>query len=276
MNQNELDKEHDQNTIALLKGIAKVFFVKALGVAFLALLIMFIIPAFFGIVNAGNIAGIIFCAVMLIYTWGYEFIHIFVEFIKQYKWGRAVVNVIAAVFLAGVVYVLLLSGLMLHADTTEPQDDCTVIVLGCQVRGESPSLMLSQRVEAAYEYLAEHPDVPCIVSGGKGDGENISEAQCMYNLLTEMGIDPDRIYMEDSSVNTRENISCSKRIIEENGFSTNTAIVTDVFHEYRASGLVKAAGLTYGSVPADCVWYLVPTYYVRELIGITASFVGLA
>ncbi len=51
--------------------------------------------------------------------------------------------------------------------------------------GKNPSLMLSKRLEAAYEYLNENKNAVCIVSGGKGSNEEISEAQCMYNYLTE-------------------------------------------------------------------------------------------
>ena len=179
-------------------------------------------------------------------------------------------------FFLGIVYVVFLTALIVTADKTPPKEDSTVIVLGCQVRGDHPSLMLEARIDAAFEYMTAHPDAKCIVTGGKGDDENISEARCMYDILSEKGISPDRIYMEDRAVNTVENIAFSKEIIEENGLSRNTAIVTDIFHEYRASRIVKEAGLEYGSVPAECVWYLLPTYYVRELAAVTAVFVGLA
>lgn len=248
----------------------------ALGLVFFALLLMFILPIFGGVFNIGNALGIVFCLLMLFRTWGFTAYFFLTEFIKQYKWGRVLMKIIVTIFIIGIVYVCFLTGLIITADHTQPQQDCTVIVLGCQVRGETPSLMLSARIDAAYDYLTEHPDVKCIVSGGKGDGENLSEGQCMYNRLTEKGIDPDRIYIEDKSVNTKENIKFSKEIVEQNNLSENTAIVTDIFHQYRASRIVKSNGLTYGSVPADCVWYLIPTYYVRELVAITATFLGLA
>ena len=52
-----------------------------------------------------------------------------------------------------------------------------LIVLGCQVNGTEPSLMLRERLDAAVAYLNEYPDAQCIVTGDKGDRENISEAQ---------------------------------------------------------------------------------------------------
>ena len=90
-----------------------------------------------------------------------------------------------------------------------------MIVLGCGVNGDRPSLMLTERLDAAYDYLNTHEEVVCILSGGQGKGENISEAECMYRSLTEKGIARDRLYKEDRSTSTRENLLYSKKIIEE-------------------------------------------------------------
>ncbi len=247
-----------------------------LGIVFFLLMLMFVLPILSGTLNIGNAVGIIFCAVMLFATWGNAYLVRIIDKLNKSIAGKVFLYAAAVILALGVVYVGFLTTLIVTADKTAPEEDCTVIVLGCQVRGDHPSLMLQARIDSAYEYLIAHPDVPCIVSGGKGDDENISEARCMYDILVEKGISPDRIYIEDRSVNTVENIAFSKKIIEENDLSRNTAIVTDIFHEYRASRIVKDAQLLYGSVPADCVWYLLPTYYVRELVAITAVFVGLA
>ena len=246
-----------------------------LGVVFFFLLLTFFFPIFGGVLNIGNIIGMIFCAVMIFVTWSNVLFMKIVDVMKTNAVGKIIAAAVPVIFILGIMYVGFLTSLIVSADKTAPQEDCTVIVLGCQVRGDHPSLMLMERIESACKYLKEHPDVPCIVTGGKGDDENISEAQCMYNNLVKMGISPDRIYMENKAVDTVENIKFSKEIIEQNGLSSNTAIVTDIFHEYRASNIVKDAGLTYGSVPAECVWYLLPTFYVRELIAITATFLGL-
>ena len=101
----------------------------------------------------------------------------------------------------------------------------------------------------------------------------INEAENLYNSIDDIEKEEKVTF---STSDTIENIDFSKAVIDENGFSYNTAVVTDIFHEYRASKLVKKAGLEFGSVPADCVWYLFPTFYVREVIAVTASFVGLA
>ena len=64
-----------------------------------------------------------------------------------------------------------------------------VIVLGAGVNGTEPSLSLRTRLDAALEYLEYWPDIPAVLTGGTGYGEEISEAQCMYDYLTEHGVD---------------------------------------------------------------------------------------
>ena len=65
----------------------------------------------------------------------------------------------------------------LLGDRPADGQDCTVVVLGCQVFPDGhPSLMLRGRINAAYDYLTAHPDALCVASGGQNGSEPISEA----------------------------------------------------------------------------------------------------
>ena len=55
-----------------------------------------------------------------------------------------------------------------------------VIVLGARVRGAKISNSLKQRLDRAIEYSEEYPNTVLVLSGGKGPGEEISEARAMY------------------------------------------------------------------------------------------------
>ena len=147
----------------------------------------------------------------------------------------------------------------------------TVVVLGCQVRGTEPSLMLIRRLEAAYEYLIQYPSSVCIVSGGQGEDEDLPEGEAMEQYLVEKGIDPQRIYKETESVNTKENFLYSTKIIREEGLSTQIVVATDGFHQFRASMFAKDNGLTFHALPANTPWLLAPCYYARELMGVVKS-----
>lgn len=81
-----------------------------------------------------------------------------------------------------------------------------MVIFGCQVKPEGPSILLRDRLDTALAYWEEHPGILIVVSGGKGDDEHQSEAQCMYDYLTAHGVDGERILMEDRSRNTHQNI----------------------------------------------------------------------
>lgn len=143
-----------------------------------------------------------------------------------------------------------------------------VIVLGAGVNGETPSLALSTRIEAAAAYLAEHPDIPVVLSGGQGPGEAITEAEAMRRALTGKGVEEKRLLLEERSTSTAENFAFSKALLEERGVDTETALVAVVsndFHLYRAGVIAQRQGLTVVGVGAPLPWWWQEAnYYVRE------------
>lgn len=176
---------------------------------------------------------------------------------------------------AAVVCVLAVCLLIGTAANNSPADgeEVTVVVLGCQVVGERPSVMLRQRIHTAYEYLSAHPDAVCIATGGKGSNESISEAECIRRELVALGIDGGRIYKEGRSVNTAENLAFSAQIIEKEGLSTTVAVVSDNFHQLRASIFARRVGLDARSVGCASAWYLGGGYWAREVLALAAAFV---
>ena len=130
--------------------------------------------------------------------------------------------------------------------TPDPEADY-LIVLGCQVNGTAPSRTLRQRLDAAVDYLTAYPDAACIVSGGQGGGEDITEAECMYNYLTAAGISKSRIILENRATSTMENLRFSMEFME----TRSAAIVSNEFHLYRAGQMARKLGLDAELVPAD-------------------------
>ena len=173
--------------------------------------------------------------------------------------GAAVVGAGAAVVLA----VMVLMGI--QAGHRPMEGDCTVIVLGCQVsRDGSPTVMLDDRIDAAYRYLSEHPESRCVASGGQNDNEPISEAACIRNTLVARGIHPDRIYLEDRSPSTEENLTFSAELIRKEGLPTRVAIASDNFHQLRAAVWARRGGLDPWSIGCVTWWPLSPGYWARE------------
>lgn len=146
-----------------------------------------------------------------------------------------------------------------------------VIVLGAGVNGSTPSLSLRERLDAAYAYLTAHPDTICIVSGGQGNGENITEAQCMYNDLTARGISEDRIWMEDKAASTEENIVFSLALIEARTGSRpeTVGIISAEYHLCRAKLMAKAQNVQPIGIPAKTTWITLRiNYFLREIVGV--------
>ena len=130
--------------------------------------------------------------------------------------------------------------------------------------------MLCRRLMAAAGYLNSAPQAVCIVSGGKGTDEEISEAQAMFTYLTEHGISADRIIMEDRSRTTAENLKFSQQIIKERSLPETTALVTTDFHQYRAVMLAKRIGITPYAVSSHTEGKYILTYLSREWLAIIA------
>lgn len=237
-------------------------------------LIWFLTPYAVGrIMNLGNGTGAVIMALIMAYGAFMPKINQAIKKLYAQKIGKVILTGILVV----VVAVILLAGVetafMIKAATAKPSENATVVVLGCRAYGSRPSIMLASRLDAAYEYLTEHPDAICIVSGGQGPDESMPEAECMYLYLTEKGIAPERIYQENRSTSTRENLLFSQEIIEAEGLNPEIAIVTNEYHEYRAGMVADALEMEYSAVPARTPLWLFPTYYIRELYGIIYEWV---
>lgn len=235
----------------------------------LGLLILFAIPLTRGILNLGNVTGMaVFGLLTIIFLFWGRFSGL-VSWLWAKSPGRIALCLMGTAAAACTVLAVLITVFMVKEINDPPKDEnTTVVVLGCQVRNGGPSLMLRRRLEAAYGYLSEHEGVSVVVSGGQGDDEAVSEARCMRDWLVGRGIVPERIFMEDSSRDTDENLRFSKAIIAENGLPEKITLVTDGFHQKRAEMIAGKQGMEAYNISGKTPWYLLPTYWVREWFGI--------
>lgn len=225
-----------------------------------------------GILNIGNITGMAVAALCILYLVFMPRVHEWIKQTWKQRKGKFLISGIGTIASVIAILAIVETGCIVNACMKAPAENATAVVLGCRVYGERASLSLVERLEAAYTYLEENPEAVCVVSGGQGSGENISEAECMYRWLVDKGIDGTRIYKEDKSTSTDENIAFSKEVIEENGLNENIAIVTSEYHTYRAGIVAAENGLAFGSAPGKTAIWLFPTFYVRELYGILAEW----
>ena len=143
-----------------------------------------------------------------------------------------------------------------------------LIVLGAGVNGTVPSLSLRERLDATAAYLREHPNTICVVSGGQGRGEAITEAECMYRYLTAAGIDPARIIKEEQATSTEENLTYSMALTDKSKH-TSIGIVSSEYHLYRAGLMARDLGLDPVLIPAKTTRLsLRMNYYMREVVAL--------
>lgn len=143
-----------------------------------------------------------------------------------------------------------------------------LIVLGNKMEGSEPSPLLRDRIEAAAEYMTAHPDVIAIATGYQSEGAALSEAQCIYDELTMLGIAPERILLEEQASTTRENFQYSRALLEEElGFvPQNIGVLSSEFHLLRAKMIAKEYGIdavTIAASTSDTESFF--KYFVREI-----------
>jgi uncharacterized SAM-binding protein YcdF (DUF218 family) len=152
--------------------------------------------------------------------------------------------------------------------------DC-ILVLGAGLRDNRPSPILSERLNTAIEVLEGNSKLKAVLCGGLGEGKNISEAEAMKRYLTEHGISQDRIFLEEHSTDTQENIEFARRLIEENGLGKRVGVITSDFHLWRSVMQCKRSGLEATGIatrtPGGAV--VKANYNVREYFSIIVFFI---
>lgn len=196
------------------------------------------------------------------------------------RWFIICLRLLVVLFILGVLFFLTLLGIILCGSHDEVKGEPDImIILGCQVKPWGPSTLLRDRLDKALGYLAEHPEVTVVVSGGQGPDEHISEAQAMYEYLIEHGIDENHIILEDRSVNTRQNLDYSLACLKDHGLDPDAdiVVVSNGFHLARVRmiwGWIfgNTDNLSTLAAPSSHVPSRLKMF-VREPIGLVKSFV---
>ncbi len=124
-----------------------------------------------------------------------------------------------------------------------------LFVLGGLIIGEeTPSEHLMKRIEKAASYLKEHLNTVAVTCGGCfRQGQKKSEALIIKEHLISMGINEDRILLEDKSTTTNENFKFGKGIVEKHSgkefYELNVGFLSSDYHLFRAGIIAKINGL---------------------------------
>ena len=195
---------------------------------------------------------------------------------KKKQWLRALLGLLLAVLLA---FGALLGAVLYGAYDHIQGDPQIMVILGCQINPWGPSVLLQDRLDKARDYLEDHPDMTVVVSGGQGPDEHISEARCMYDYLTEHGVDEEQILLEDRSSNTVENLRYTMELLADEGYDTTAdmVVVSNGFHLTRVRMLWSRVcggddNLSTLAAPSSHVPSRLKMY-IREPLALVKSFV---
>ncbi len=181
-------------------------------------------------------------------------------------------RIVTGILAAGLLVAGITEAIIIQASFGTPNDTAPyMVVLGAKIRTTGPSASLWDRIYGAYDYLAAHPEVTAIVSGGQGPDEPMTEALAMYQELVALGIDPARIWIEDKATSTWENLNFSLDLIEEKTGQrpTKLAVVSSEYHLFRSSLFAKACGVDFVGVPAKTSRMgQTINHFLREIAGV--------
>ena len=114
--------------------------------------------------------------------------------------------------------------------------ECMIILGSRTLPGGVPGLMMEERLETAVEKITESTKT-IIVTGGSLDEEK-TEAEVMKENLVAQGVPEEKIYLENKSTSTYENLLLSKPILEQQNCET-VDILSHDFHLSRAKMTAK-------------------------------------
>ncbi|QPT04845.1 hypothetical protein A2I62_03030 [Staphylococcus carnosus] len=146
-----------------------------------------------------------------------------------------------------------------------------IIVLGAGLYREKVTQMLAWRLDRAVAlYFAQEQPVYIIVSGGKGEGEHVSEAEAMKAYLIEEHIPENHILMEDESHSTYENLANTKQILHDRlAFRPeNMTIVTSQFHILRALRFAQILKIKASGISSRTPYAFFDTALIRDFLAL--------
>ncbi|WP_185982482.1 YdcF family protein [Aureimonas mangrovi] len=140
-----------------------------------------------------------------------------------------------------------------------PAEIAGIVVLGgsfdtriARTRGEPELNDAADRVTAALALARRYPEARIIFSGGSAAllADDIAESIPARQLFLELGLDPERLVLEEAARNTAENAVLSRKIADPQPGET-WLLVTSAFHMPRAVGCFRVAGFDVLPYPVD-------------------------
>lgn len=147
------------------------------------------------------------------------------------------------------------------------------VLLGCSLEDGKPTDEMVRRMNLALDWLGSTKDTVLMVSGGDVLHDGVSEADVMYQWLSDRGADMSRIIAEPYSADTRENLLNCKEIAQNLGIGTdNVLILSSDYHQTRARFLAEKLGQTASGLSCETPFLKRLSASVREVYSFVKAF----
>lgn len=128
------------------------------------------------------------------------------------------------------------------------------VVLGAAIWGDAPSPVFEERINHAI-WLYQHDYVNFLIfTGGKGDGDQYSEAEVARQYAIEQGIESEAILIEEVTTITEENLEQALLLSAQEPIESYT-IVSDPLHMKRAMMMADDLAMEAHSSPTQTSAY---------------------
>lgn len=135
------------------------------------------------------------------------------------------------------------------ADGTDFSPSDVILVLGRRLQNDRPTQVFEARLDHAARLLQEGKAPRIVIAGGHTGKANISEAEVGRERLLRLGIQPEKILVEDRSQHTLENLFNLRETLRGENWNT-LILVSDPLHLARAGALANGLGLDPRCSPA--------------------------
>ncbi|HCX62657.1 YdcF family protein [Sedimentibacter sp.] len=129
------------------------------------------------------------------------------------------------------------------------------IILGAVVWEDKPSPVFEERIKHGIWLYKEGYAANLIFTGGVGEDDELSEAGVAKNYAIENLVPEEKIFIEEKSAITEENIQYAAEIAKINSFK-DVIIVSDPLHMKRAMLMAEDYGLIAYSSPTPTTRYM--------------------
>ena len=159
-----------------------------------------------------------------------------------------------AIFVLLIVYIFTGTAIYNYGKTDEKQSADVIIVLGAAASDDGVSPVYRERINhAIWLYENNYADY-IITTGGIAEGNIKSDAEIAKEYIVTCGIPASKVFTENKSSITEENLKYAKEIMKKENFSS-CIIVSDPLHMKRSMLMAKDFGLEAYSSPTPTTRY---------------------